>query len=63
MPGIATREPLPLSELGAVLSYPTAGQDAKIDWKALSKRIGNADVAFSLGIGPIMADNVGDQAT
>jgi integrase len=27
-------------------SYATAGRDAKIDWKALSKRIGHADVAF-----------------
>ena len=27
-------------------SYATAGRDAKIDWKALSYRIGHADVAF-----------------
>lgn len=27
-------------------SYATAGRDAKIDWKALSQRIGHADVAF-----------------
>ena len=26
----------------------TAGRDAKIDWKALSKRIGHADVAFTM---------------
>jgi hypothetical protein len=26
-------------------SYATAGRDAKIDWKALSQRIGHADVA------------------
>ena len=29
-------------------SYATAGRDAKIDWKALSKRIGHADVAFTM---------------
>ena len=29
-------------------SYATAGRDAKIDWKALSKRIGHADVAFMM---------------
>ena len=28
-------------------SYATAGRNAKIDWKALSKRIGHADVAFT----------------
>jgi hypothetical protein len=27
-------------------AYATAGRNAKIDWKALSKRIGHADVAF-----------------
>ena len=26
----------------------TAGRDAKIDWKALSQRIGHADVAFTM---------------
>ncbi len=26
----------------------TAGRNAKIDWKALSKRIGHADVAFTM---------------
>ena len=26
----------------------TAGRSAKIDWKALSKRIGHADVAFTM---------------
>jgi integrase len=29
-------------------SYATVGRDAKIDWKALSKRIGHADVAFTM---------------
>ena len=29
-------------------SYATAGRDAKIDWKALSKRIGHASVAFTM---------------
>ncbi len=29
-------------------SYATAGRDAKIDWKALSSRIGHADVAFTM---------------
>lgn len=29
-------------------SYATAGRDAKIDWKALSQRIGRADVAFTM---------------
>ncbi len=29
-------------------SYATAGRDAKIDWKALSNRIGHADVAFTM---------------
>jgi hypothetical protein len=29
-------------------NYATAGRDAKIDWKALSKRIGHADVAFTM---------------
>ena len=29
-------------------SYATAGRDAKIDWKALSKRIGHSDVAFTM---------------
>jgi hypothetical protein len=29
-------------------SYATAGRDAKIDWKALSKRIGHADGSGSL---------------
>jgi integrase len=30
-------------------SYATAGRNAKINWKALSKRIGHADVAFTIG--------------
>jgi integrase len=29
-------------------SYATAGRDAKIDWKALSTRIGHSDVAFTM---------------
>ena len=29
-------------------SYATAGRNAKIDWKALSERIGHADVAFTM---------------
>jgi integrase len=29
-------------------SYATAGRNEKIDWKALSKRIGHADVAFTM---------------
>ncbi len=29
-------------------SYATAARDAKIDWKALSTRIGHADVAFTM---------------
>jgi integrase len=29
-------------------SYATAGRNAKIDWKAWSKRIGHADVAFTM---------------
>ena len=29
-------------------SYATAGRSAKIDWKALSQRIGHADVAFTM---------------
>jgi integrase len=28
--------------------HATAGREAKIDWKALSKRIGHADVAFTM---------------
>jgi hypothetical protein len=29
-------------------SYATAGRNAEIDWKALSKRIGHADLAFTM---------------
>ena len=29
-------------------SYATAGREANIDWKALSARIGHADVAFTM---------------
>jgi integrase len=40
---------LPLIDLHDVRhSYATAGRDAKIDWKALSQRIGHADVAFTM---------------
>lgn len=37
-----------LPEIDLHHSYATAGRDAKIDWKALSKRIGHADVAFTM---------------
>jgi hypothetical protein len=33
---------------GKTDSYATAGRDARIDWKALSQRIGHADVAFTM---------------
>jgi integrase len=40
---------LPESDLHDVRhSYATAGRNAKIDWKALSKRIGHADVPFTM---------------
>jgi len=40
---------LPVIDLHDVRhSYATAGRNAKIDWKALSKRIGHADVAFTM---------------
>lgn len=43
------RAGLPLIDLHDVRhSYATAGRDAKIDWKALSQRIGHADVAFTM---------------
>jgi hypothetical protein len=29
-------------------SYATAGREAKIDWKALSERIGQSDAAFTM---------------
>jgi integrase len=46
---LAERAGLPLIELHDVRhSYATAGRDAKIDWKALSQRIGHADVAFTM---------------
>jgi hypothetical protein len=32
----------------ATATPPLAKWDAKIDWKALSKRIGHADVAFTM---------------
>ena len=35
-----------LHDVAAQLRH--AGRDAKIDWKALSKRIGHADVAFTM---------------
>ena len=36
------------SETSSVTRTLPAGRDAKIDWKALSKRIGHADVAFTM---------------
>ena len=40
---------LPEIDLHAVRhSYATAGRDAKINWKALSHRIGHSDVAFTM---------------
>ncbi len=29
-------------------SYLTAGRKARIDWKALSRRVGHSDVAFTM---------------
>ena len=46
---LAERAGLPLADLHDVRhSYATAGRSAKIDWKALSQRIGDADVAFRM---------------
>ena len=46
---LSVRAGLPLIDLHDVRhSYATAGRDAKIDWKALSVRIGHADVAFTM---------------
>jgi integrase len=46
---LSLRAGLPLIDLHDVRhSYATAGRDAKIDWKALSARIGHADVAFTM---------------
>jgi integrase len=46
---LAAAAGLPAIELHDVRhSYATAGRDAKIDWKALSKGIGHADVAFTM---------------
>jgi integrase len=46
---LAERAGLPLIDLHDVRhSYATAGRDAKIDWKALSVRLGHADVAFTM---------------
>jgi hypothetical protein len=39
---------LPEIDLHDVRGYATLGRDAKIDWKALSQRIGHADVAFTM---------------
>jgi integrase len=40
---------LPKINLHAVRhSYATAGRDVRIDWKALSERIGHSDVAFTM---------------
>ena len=44
----ATRVPPNTASADRRHSYATAGRDAKIDWKALSKRIGHADVAFTM---------------
>jgi integrase len=47
--GLSERAGLPLIDLHDVRhSYATAGRDAKIDWKALSVRLGHADVAFTM---------------
>ena len=46
---LAARAGLPEIDLHDVRhSYATAGRDAKIDWKALSERIGHSDVAFTM---------------
>jgi hypothetical protein len=46
---LAAAAGLPEIDLHAVRdSYATAGRNAKIDWKALSKRIDHADVAFTM---------------
>jgi hypothetical protein len=39
-----------ISEPGAIVrrSYLTAGRKARIDWKALSQRVGHSDVAFTM---------------
>jgi integrase len=37
-------------------SYARAGRDAKIDWKALSQRIGHANVAFTMKQTDLVAD-------
>ena len=37
-----------MSSPGAPDIVTRTGRDAKIDWKALSKRIGHADVAFTM---------------
>jgi len=37
-----------VSSPGAPDIVTRTGRDAKIDWKALSKRIGHADVAFTM---------------
>jgi integrase len=48
---LAERAGLPLIDIHDVRhTYATAGQDAKIDWKALSQRIGHADVTCRCGI-------------
>jgi integrase len=46
---LAAAAGLPETDLHDVRhSYATAGRDAKIDWKALSHRIGHSDVAFTM---------------
>jgi len=44
----ATAGPPEIDLHGVRHSYAAAGRDAKIDWKALSHRIGHADVAFTM---------------
>src|SRR6266568_5387464 len=40
--------PLHTASAGRRHGYATAGRHAKIDWKALSQRIGHSDVAFTM---------------
>ena len=45
---LAAAAGLPEIDLHIRHSYATAGRDARIAWKALSKRIGHADAAFTM---------------
>jgi hypothetical protein len=45
MPSPQKPGPAPLDIIGTL---PVTSSDAKIDWKALSQRIGHADVAFTM---------------